>query len=239
MMNLHDGKTQMEYMRNSGYYDSVTVTMKGLVFFLERILTILTTIDFSKNKFDGEIPELIGKLQSLKGINLSHNYLTGSIPKSMGNLANLEWLDLSWNLKGEIPTELININGLSDLKLSHNKLVGCIPRGKQFETFSIDSYEENLGLRGFPLPSTCGRDERKQPPSSAEQDDEQSGFGWKAVAVGYGCGAIFGMTMGYFVFSRWKPKWLLRMIEGNDYHRNSKRVKRPRNNNARGGVRRN
>ncbi|KAJ7963788.1 Receptor-like protein [Quillaja saponaria] len=240
MMNLHEGKTQVEYMRIPGYYDSVTVTMKGLVFFLERILTIFTTIDFSKNKFDGEIPELIGKLQSLKGINLSHNYLTGSIPKSMGNLTNLEWLDLSWNnLKGEIPIELININGLSDLKLSHNKLVGCIPGGKQFNTFTNDSYEGNLGLRGFPLSSTCGRDERKQPPSSAEEDDEESGFGWKAVAVGYGCGAIFGMSMGYFVFSKGKPKWLLRMIEGNDYHRSSKRVKRPRNNNARGGVRRN
>ncbi|KAJ7963641.1 Receptor-like protein [Quillaja saponaria] len=134
---------------------------------------------------------------------------------------------------------MTNLNGLSVLKLSHNKLVGCIPHGKQFNTFSSDSFEGNLGLCGFPLSSTCGKDERnQQPPSPAEnEDDDESGFGWKAVAVGYGCGAVFGMAMGYFVFSTGKPKWLVRIIEGDDHHCSSKRVRRPRNNNARAGRR--
>ncbi|GLT83652.1 hypothetical protein SLE2022_019290 [Rubroshorea leprosula] len=71
------------------------------------ILTTFTSIDLSKNKFGGEIPELIGKLSYLKGHNLSHNNLTRPISPSLGNLKNLEWLDLSSNaLVGKIPDEL-------------------------------------------------------------------------------------------------------------------------------------
>jgi Leucine-rich repeat (LRR) protein len=61
------------------------------------ILTIFTAIDLSKNMLEGEIPNVIGELNSLKGHNLSHNGITGSIPQSLSDLRNLEWLDLSAN----------------------------------------------------------------------------------------------------------------------------------------------
>ena len=109
-----------------GAFDStVTVTMKGMSMLLTKIPTDFVSIDLSGNKFEGEIPNVIGELHALKGLNLSHNRLSGLIPQSMGNLTNLESLDLSSNmLNGRIPTELTNLNFLSVLNLSHNYLVG-------------------------------------------------------------------------------------------------------------------
>ncbi|MCH99986.1 receptor-like protein kinase, partial [Trifolium medium] len=132
------------YREKTWYYDSMTVVTKGIKMTLVKIPTILVIIDLSRNKFEGEIPDVIGELHALVGLNLSHNRLTGHIPKSMGNLTNLESLDLSSNmLIGVIPTELTNLNSLEVLNLSNNHLVGEIPKGKQFNTFSNDSYEGN------------------------------------------------------------------------------------------------
>ncbi|MCH85985.1 receptor-like protein kinase [Trifolium medium] len=117
---------------NVYYYDSVTVTMKGTNMQMVKIPTIFVSIDLSRNKFEGEIPNVIGKLRALKGLNLSHNRLVGHIPQSMGNLTNLEWLDLSSNmLTSQIPAELTNLDFLAYLDLSNNHLVGEIPQVKR------------------------------------------------------------------------------------------------------------
>ncbi|KAK4607744.1 hypothetical protein RGQ29_001531, partial [Quercus rubra] len=221
MMNATEGEVGLKYigdMRNSYYHDSLNVTMKGLNIELVRILTVFTTIDFSNNRFIGEIPQIIGSFNSLKGLNFSHNNLTGCIPSSFGNLTNLEWLDFSFNkLGGEIPKQLVDIPWLADLKLSHNQLTGQIPSGKQFNTFNNDSYTDNLGLCGLPLTRTCNNHETKQPPPSTLQQEDnlesKNGFGWQAVLIGYGCGVIFGTLMGYVMFKIGKPKWIVRMVK--------------------------
>ncbi|KAJ1386386.1 Leucine-rich repeat [Sesbania bispinosa] len=214
MVNVNYTQSGPQYMGNSSYYDdSVVVIMKGQFMELERILTTFTTIDLSNNMFEGEIPKVIGKLNSLKGLNLSHNGITGSIPQSLSDLRNLEWLDLSWNqLTGEIPMALTNLNFLSVLNLSQNQLEGIIPKGRQFDTFGNDSYEGNPMLCGLPLSKSCNKDEG-QPPHSTFHHEEESGFGWKSVAVGYACGAVFGMLMGCNVFLTGKPQWLARLVE--------------------------
>ena len=183
-----------------------------------RIQTIFTTIDFSNNSFEDKMPKIIGKLKSLKGLNFSHNNFTGYIPPSFGNLTNLEWLDLSFNkLIGEIPRQLADIPWLAVLNLSHNQLTGHIPSGKQFDTFDNDSYTENLDLCGFPLSRTCNSLEaKKSPPLTLQQEDNlepKNGFGWQAVSMGYGCGVIFGMLMGYLMFKIGKPRWIVRMVK--------------------------
>ncbi|XP_073268362.1 receptor-like protein 49 [Populus alba] len=84
--------------------------------------------------------------------------------------------------------------------LSYNQLEGPIPQGKQFNTFENGSYEGNLGLCGFPLQAKCNKGEGKQqPPSNFKKEDSmfEEGFGWKAVAMGYGCGFVFGVSIGY------------------------------------------
>ncbi|CAL5190336.1 unnamed protein product [Lathyrus oleraceus] len=214
MMNGNEYQIGPQYIGMENYYiDSVVVVMKGFSTELTRILTTFTTIDLSNNMFEGEIPHEIGELISLKGLNLSNNEITGNIPQSLSNLRNLEWLDLSKNqLIGEIPTTLTNLTFLSFLNLSQNHLEGIIPKGKQFDTFGNSSYDGNAMLCGFPLSKSCVNEE-DQPPHSTSKDEEESGFGWKAVATGYVCGAIFGLLFGLNVFFLGKLQWLLRFFE--------------------------
>ncbi|GKV49488.1 hypothetical protein SLEP1_g56239 [Rubroshorea leprosula] len=151
MMDPHKDGGSPEYMMvltvANSYQYSLVVTWKGFDYELQKILTVFSSIHLSNNMFEGEIPDVIGKLSSLKGLNLSHNNLTGHIPPSLGNLTNLEWLDLSSNkLAGKIPDELVSLTQLSVLNLSNNHLIGRIPQGNQFNTFGNGSYEGNLGL---------------------------------------------------------------------------------------------
>ncbi|XP_044500246.1 receptor-like protein 9DC3 [Mangifera indica] len=149
------------------------------------------------------IPKVIGKLHALRLLNLSQNNLTGSIPSSIGNMIALESLDLSSNkLVGKIPGQLTNLNFLQVLDLSQNCLSGPIPQDNQFDTFPNNSYGGNLALCGFPLLNKCDNyDETPQPLSKSDDGESSNGFGWKAVLIGYGCGMVLGVMMGYLVFS--------------------------------------
>ncbi|XP_054817676.1 receptor-like protein 9DC3 [Prosopis cineraria] len=220
MINVDYVASGLNYMENKGFYESVKVTLKGYEVELVRIITTFTTIDLSNDMFDGEIPQVMGELNSLKGLDLSHNKIIGPIPQSLANVTNLECLN---KLTGEIPPELANLNFLEVLNLLENKLVGAIPRGKQFDTFSCDSYEGNLGLCGSPSSKACNQDEGKLPQPSSSTNDKL-GSGWKPVALGYGCGMVFGMFMGRVAFSIGKPLWLIRIFEG----RPKKQAKRTR-----------
>ncbi|GLT83671.1 hypothetical protein SLE2022_019470 [Rubroshorea leprosula] len=202
-----------EYMMMGSYQYSLVVIMKGFEYELHGILIIFISIDLSNNKFEGEIPDVIGKLSSLKGLNLSHNNITGSISPSLGNLINLDWLDLSSNeLVGEIPDELVSLTQLSVLNLSNNHLVERIPQGNQFNTFGNDSYEGNPGLCGIPLSKSC--DGNWTQPSSFQEKDDFWRFGWRVVVLGYGCGVVFGLLIGYHIFRTGKPKWFVSLFEG-------------------------
>ncbi|KAG5564564.1 hypothetical protein RHGRI_000670 [Rhododendron griersonianum] len=208
-----------KYMRDeTGYYhDSVTVTIKGHETELERILTIFTTIDFSSNNFSGDIPNVIGKLNSLILLNFSHNNLTGHIPESLGDLTSLESLDISSNhLTGRIPSQLISLTFLAVLNLSWNCLQGRIPHGSQFNTFDNGSYDGNLGLCGFPLSKECEDNRTKvQPPvlQHEEDDSDFDGFTWKIVVIGYGCGMTLGIFLGSLMFLIGRPRFFAKLGE--------------------------
>ncbi|KAB1671093.1 hypothetical protein [Gossypium barbadense] len=219
--NLEKIRSTVSYMgvngRNgSGFYTySIGIVMKGQDMELVKIFTMWMIIDLSNNQFEGGIPEVFGKLNLLKGLNLSHNNLSGGIPTSIGNLTSLEWLDLSSNrLSGTIPNRLADLAFLSSFNVSENQLHGQIPQGKQFNTFGNDSYQGNKGLCGFPVSKGCNIIE-PAPPNVLEKDGSKSNitFGWKVVLIGYGCGVVFGMSVGYVVFQTGKPKWLVNLVE--------------------------
>ncbi|XP_028065315.1 receptor-like protein 6 [Camellia sinensis] len=229
MINVNEHEMKLKYMGDSYYQDSVAVMIKGYEIELSRILTVLSIIDFSRNKFQGEIPKSIGRLNSLRGLNLSHNNLEGRIPTSLGNLKNLESLDLSSNkFVGEIPQQLKSLMFLEVLNLSDNQLAGPIPQGSQFNTFGNDSYSGNSALCGFPLSKKC---EEQQPLPSLptlqhdENSDWEGGFNWKVVVMGYGCGFVFGMVMGYLMLVTRSPKWLMKIVEGKQYKKGKRSKK--------------
>ncbi|XP_048497628.1 receptor-like protein 18 [Beta vulgaris subsp. vulgaris] len=96
-----------EYMDDLYRTFSIVLTFNGLQLKYEKLITTMSIFDMSNNNFVGQIPDTMGRLQSLRNLNLSHNLFTGNIPPSIGNLSLLNGLDLSSNrLVGHIPQEL-------------------------------------------------------------------------------------------------------------------------------------
>ncbi|KAK4727966.1 hypothetical protein R3W88_032883 [Solanum pinnatisectum] len=219
----------------ASYEDSVSLVIKGQDIELERISTIMTTIDLSSNHFEGVIPKTLKDLSSLWLLNLSLNNLTGDIPMELGQLNTLEVLDLSWNwLTGKIPQELARLTFLEKLNLSQNVLVGPIPHGPQFNTFENDSYGGNLDLCGPPLSKQCGTSDPSHAPQPLESEDESyffSGFTWESVVIGYSCGLVVGTVVWSFMFKYRKPEWFVEFFEGiypKKMRRSMKRAQRRR-----------
>ncbi|GJQ89714.1 leucine-rich repeat-containing protein [Tanacetum coccineum] len=205
MQNMLSDSTQPKYLWVGGNYYSISVVVKDVQLTFTKLFVDYTIIDLSNNSFEGEIPNTIGSLNSLKVLNLSHNNLNGVIPNALGNISGTESLDLSWNqLIGEIPQSLAEIKGLAVLNLSGNQLVGRIPKGTQFNTFDESSFEGNPGLCGLPLTKMCSEHPHKP---QLESHEEESGFTWEVVTLGFGCGTLLGLVMGYLMLSTRKVKW--------------------------------
>ncbi|KAF7081790.1 hypothetical protein CFC21_085695 [Triticum aestivum] len=139
---------------------TVEVGIKGQVLEYTKGIAYMVNLDFSGNRFTGQIPKEIGMLVALKNLNLSWNSLTGIIPQSMGALQALESFDLSHNgLSGEIPTSISSLTSLTRLNLSYNDLTGNIPSGNQLRTLEDQEsiYIGNPGLCGPPVPRNCSR----------------------------------------------------------------------------------
>ncbi|XP_010486745.2 PREDICTED: receptor-like protein 12 [Camelina sativa] len=206
------------------YYDSMLLMNKGVEMELVRILKILTAIDFSGNKFEGEIPKSIGLMKELCVLNLSNNAFTGRIPSSMGNLTALESLDVTQNkLSGEIPQELGNLSFLAYMNFAHNQLSGLVPGGTQFRTQRCSSFEDNMGLVGSSLNEIC-KDAHTPATqvyetSESEEEDEEV-ISWIAAAIGFIPGISFGFTIGYILLS-YKPKWFTNPFGPNNRRRRS------------------
>ncbi|KAL3530196.1 hypothetical protein ACH5RR_009518 [Cinchona calisaya] len=208
---------QINFIGSIYYQESVHMVMKGREIELKKIIKTLASIDVSRNKFSSEIPQVISNLVSLRFLNLSHNRFSGHIPSTLANLSSLESLDISCNqIKGEIPSQLTFLTSLAFLNLSQNQLVGQIPQGRQFNTFSNDSYTGNLELCGFPLTKNC-KGNKALPERNHHQEDEDSdffnGFTWKSVTVGYGCGIVLGLVAGTLMFLIRKPEQFVSFIE--------------------------
>ncbi|KAF3541108.1 hypothetical protein F2Q69_00019151 [Brassica cretica] len=180
----------------------------------------LRMVDISRNKFTGRLPHdyfvtwstpMIGTPREAreplyigddysyrKDSRIYYNDFTGHIPSSWANLTRLESLDLSGNqLSGKIPHELASLSFLEYINVSHNKLSGQIPQSTQLGGQPKSSFEGNLNLCGLPLRESCFR---YHAPSAPEEHHlkppkREQVLNWKAVAMGYGPGVLFGQVL--------------------------------------------
>ncbi|KAF3440100.1 hypothetical protein FNV43_RR18378 [Rhamnella rubrinervis] len=199
------------------YEFSITITNKGVERYYQAILEEFAVIDLSSNRFEGDIPEVIGNLQALHFLNLSNNFLTGVIPPSLGNLTELESLDFSQNqLRGEIPHQLVQLTFLSSFNVSYNNLTGPIPQGNQLDTFDSTSYEGNPGLCGKPSSRKCNNAQASPLPPTTFDEDDKSGssikFDWRIVLSGFIGGLVVGVVLSDFVTMR-LVRWLVIRLE--------------------------
>ncbi|KAM1016134.1 hypothetical protein ACFX13_046608 [Malus domestica] len=219
---VNDGSRYFEVSSNvstnkyGNYYQfsyDMIIPVKGVKLTYYRTPYDLRLIDFSSNRFEGDIPaSIIGSLRELQLLNLSNNALSSHIPSSLGNLTALESLDLSQNkLSGRIPDSLAQLTFLEYFNVSHNHLWGPIPIGQQFGTFLEDSYQGNSGLCGKPLSKKCeGYESSRLAPPSSFEEDERAGFpfefDWYVVLPGVVSGLIVGVVAGNTLADK-KHEW--------------------------------
>ncbi|XP_021740688.1 receptor-like protein 12 [Chenopodium quinoa] len=211
----HHGSPQYMESLHSGFYYSIELTLKDVQLPYEKIIETLYFFYLSNNAFEGEIPEYVGQLVAILGLNLSHNRLTGHIPASIGSLSSLDSLDLSSNmLSGRIPHELVSLTFLEVFNVSNNKLEGPIPQGNNFNTFSSDSYKENLALYGDPLPECGGNSTPFVINNEDDSEDQGSTLKvWETIVMGFCTGIVVGLAWGYYMFSVGKPFWLIKLAD--------------------------
>ncbi|KAJ0709860.1 putative non-specific serine/threonine protein kinase [Helianthus annuus] len=154
-------------------------------------------------------------LPPIQVLDLSNNYFSGTIPSSISNLTNLEALELSHNLlSGEIPTSLTSLNFLSSFNVAYNNLQGSVPTGRQFDTFSNQSYEGNPRLCGPPMQKSCSKpSDPSSPPSGHKKGlDTEMIFG-PLLGFCFGFGIILTCQLQCMLSERTRtilPRWIHR-----------------------------
>ncbi|MXW56100.1 MAG: hypothetical protein F4Z59_05290, partial [Gemmatimonadales bacterium] len=110
-------------------------------------------LDLRNNRFEGEIPPLIGDFGYLDVLDLAGNEFEGPIPVALGKLGALRWLDLSDNhLTGPVPSELGGLGRLETLLLMRNDLEGPVPAAfGRLVALRVLNLSGNAGLSG-PVP---------------------------------------------------------------------------------------
>ena len=89
---------------------------------------VIDAINLSANNLDGQLPEELYQLSSLKYMYISYNQITGELGNGIGNLKQLEviWASNN-NLSGELPAALGGCDSLKTIYLNNNNLSGAIP----------------------------------------------------------------------------------------------------------------
>ncbi|KAH7542008.1 hypothetical protein FEM48_Zijuj02G0028000 [Ziziphus jujuba var. spinosa] len=168
----------------------------------------LKYLDLSFCGFTGVLPKSRGNLTKITHIFLQYNSFGGEIPAaSISNLAQLQFLNLLGNnFQGRIPNAFENLSKLTFINLEGNRFTGILLNNFSgpFPTAYVKSFHAMMNV-------SAGSEE---PPSSTsfEQEDEmehESLFNWRAISLGYACGIVYGVVMGYFLFYRGGHRWFL------------------------------
>ncbi|XP_011089586.1 probably inactive leucine-rich repeat receptor-like protein kinase At5g48380 [Sesamum indicum] len=126
----------------------------------------LTGFDLSSNSIRGNIPSNISKLIGfVTSLDLSSNRFSGEIPVDLANCSYLNILKLDNNqLTGQIPPQIGLLGRLKIFSVTRNQLTGPVPRFIN-ATIPAESYANNPGLCGDPLPPCQGPSTKNHTPA--------------------------------------------------------------------------
>lgn len=96
---------------------------------------LVRLMDFSYNKFSGQVPLGLGDCSKLEVLRAGFNSLSGLIPEDIYSAAALREISLPVNsLSGPISDAIVNLSNLTVLELYSNQLIGNLPKdmGKLF-----------------------------------------------------------------------------------------------------------
>ncbi|XP_060667237.1 receptor-like protein Cf-9 homolog [Ziziphus jujuba] len=160
----------------------------------------------SNNQLTGEVPISICNLKSLQALGLAHNSLNGNLPPCIGDLSgNLVILDIWMNkFDGMIPTTLFAKQcSLKNLNLNGNQLEGFLPHSllDYFLSECCGSWTSHrMSSMWKPLNEACSNVDKAQ--QGGDEYEQTNEFGlWKIVVMGYGCGMVIGISIGYMMLS--------------------------------------
>ncbi|KAK6289314.1 hypothetical protein POUND7_000855 [Theobroma cacao] len=186
------------------YEESSIIVLKGQTLKFTKTLSLVTSIDLSGNKLNGDFPEALTKLSGLVVLNLSRNHITGDVPGNISDLQQLSSLDLSSNnLSGAIPSGLSSLSFLAYLNLSNNYFSGAIPYVGHLTTFDASSFSGNQGLCGAPLTIKCENNGFDRGGTVEGGSGEEIIDQWFYLSVGLGFAA--GILVPLLIISTRKP----------------------------------
>ncbi|XP_057497436.1 receptor-like protein EIX1 [Actinidia eriantha] len=169
-----------------------------------KTLSLVTSIDLSGNRLNGDFPEALTKLTGLLVLNFSRNQISGQIPESISIMRQLGSLDLSSNkLSGAIPPTMSDLSFLGYLNLSDNNLTGKVPFSGQMTTFDESSFAGNPGLCGDPLVVKCQSGDSGKGKTNEKEDDDGFVDKWFYLSIGLGFAA--GILVPFSILAARKP----------------------------------
>ncbi|KAK4713150.1 hypothetical protein R3W88_019057 [Solanum pinnatisectum] len=114
--------------------------------------TATTSLDLSRNRFSGELPDCWMNMSNLAVLNLAYNNFSGKVPPSLGPLTSLEAVYIRQNsFSGMLPS-FSQCQRLQILDFGGNKLTGRIPAwiGTDLLNFRILSLRFNRFYGSIP-----------------------------------------------------------------------------------------
>ncbi|CAA7049519.1 unnamed protein product [Microthlaspi erraticum] len=201
---------QILTLRSNEFYGPISPPHQGPLGFPE-----LRIFEISNNKFTGSLPpnlqykglhmEQGNVLTSYATIDFSGNRLEGQIPESIGLLkALIRTQPVEQRLHRPYSSVFANLSKLESLDLSSNNSLGL---------FLMDSGASRFWrLCGLPLKKLAfSTNAPQQQPEQEKEEEEEQVLSWKAVAIGYGLGVLFGLSIAQVIAS-YKPEWLSKII---------------------------
>ncbi|XP_009607039.1 receptor-like protein EIX1 [Nicotiana tomentosiformis] len=186
------------------YEESLRVNLKSQFQKYTKTLSLLISIDLSRNNLYGALPVEMTKLHGLIVLNLSGNQISGQIPENISSLRQLASLDLSSNkLSGVIPSSMGLMSFLSFLNFSNNNISGMVPYKGQMTTFTESAFEGNPHLCGAPLLLLCQNGNSNN--TTVLENDSSDEFPDKWFYVSVGLGFLAGILVPYCILLVRKP----------------------------------